>query len=192
MSSRQEALTANHVCPWWLAYTFDNPVRKLFHQPSKILGSYIEKGMKVVDVGCGMGFFSIGMAKMVGDEGKVIAIDLQQKMLEITQKRATRAGLAERIFPHRCQPDKLGLKEKVDFILAFWMVHEVKNKKSFFSELHSKLAPGGKILTAEPKMHVSSEAFQKTLEIALSTGLRLCGQPAIRFSLSALFETLPN
>jgi len=192
MSSRQEALTANHVCPWWLAYTFDNPIRKLFHQPSKILGSYIVKGMKVMDVGCGMGFFSIGMAKMVGDEGKVIAMDLQPKMLAITQKRATRVGLAERIFLHRCQPDQLGLKEKADFILPFWMVHEVKNKKSFFSELHSNLAAGGKILTAEPKMHVSSEAFQKTLEIAQSVGLRLCEQPAIRFSLTALFESLPN
>jgi len=190
MSSRQQAPTANHVCPWWLAYTFDNPVRKLFHQPPKILGSYIEKGMKVVDVGCGMGFFSIGMAQMVGDEGKVISIDLQQKMLEITQKRATRAGLAERIFPHRCQPDKLGLTEKVDFILTFWMVHEVKNKKSFFRELHSNLAPGGKVLTAEPKMHVSPQAFQKTLVIAQSTGLRLCEQPAIRFSLTAVFESI--
>jgi hypothetical protein len=111
-------------------------------------------------------------------------------MLEITRKRATRAGLAERIFPHRCQPDKLGLTQKVDFILTFWMVHEVKNKKSFFRELHSNLAAGGKILIAEPKMHVFPEAFQKTLEIAQSTGLRLCGQPAIRFSLTALFDSM--
>ncbi len=155
-----------------------------------MLGPYIEKGMKVMDVGCGMGFFSIGMAKMVGDEGKVFSIDLQQKMLEVTQKRALRAGISERIFPHRCHQDKLGLKEKVDFILTFWMVHEVNNKKSFFSELHSNLSPGGKILTAEPKMHVSPEAFQKTLEIAQSSALRLCGQPAIRFSLTALFEAI--
>jgi 2-polyprenyl-3-methyl-5-hydroxy-6-metoxy-1,4-benzoquinol methylase len=186
MPSRQKDPTDNHVCPWWLAYTFDNPVRKLFHQPSKILGPYIEKGMKVMDVGCGMGFFSIGMAKMVGDEGKVFSVDLQQKMLEVTQKRAKRAGLAARIFPHRCQPDTLGLKEKVDFILTFWMVHEVKNKNSFFSELHSNLAAGGKILIAEPKIHVSPKAFQKTMKIAQSTGLRLCGRPAIRFSLTAL------
>jgi len=190
MSFRQQVATANHVCPWWLAYTFDNPVRKLFHQPPKILGPYIEKGMKVMDVGCGMGFFSIGMAEMVGDQGKVFSVDLQQKMLEVTLKRAKRAGLAARIFPHRCQPDKLGLKENFDFILTFWMVHEVKNKKSFFSELHSTLAPGGKILTAEPKRHVSPEAFQKTLEIAQSIGLRLCGQPVIRFSLTALFESI--
>jgi len=187
---RKQVATDSHVCPWWLAYTFDNPVRKFFHQPAKILGPYIENGMRVMDVGCGMGFFSIGMAKMVGDEGKVFSIDLQQKMLEVTLIRAKRAGLAERISPHRCQPDNLGLKETVDFILTFWMVHEVKNKTSFFRELHSNLAPGGKIITAEPKMHVSPEAFKKTLEIAQSTGLRVCGQPAIRLSLTALFERI--
>lgn len=192
MPSRKEALITHHVCPWWLAYTFDNPVRKLFHRPSKILGSYIEKGMRVVDVGCGMGYFSVAMAEMVGDKGKVVAIDLQRKMLEITTKRATRAGLGKRIFPRRCQAGQLALAEKADFILAFWMVHEVKNKISFFSELHSNLAAGGKILIAEPKMHVSTKAFQETLGIAQSTGLRICGQPAVRFSHTALFESIPK
>ncbi len=190
ISSQKQTAADNHVCPWWLAYTFDNPVRKLFHQPPKIFGPYIEKGMKVMDVGCGMGFFSIGMAKMVGDEGKVFSVDLQQKMLDVTKKRATRAGLAERVFPHRCGPDKLGIAEQVDFILTFWMVHEVKNKKSFFSELLSNLVFGGKILIAEPKMHVSPEDFQKTLETARSTGLGVCGRPAIRFSLTALLEAI--
>jgi 2-polyprenyl-3-methyl-5-hydroxy-6-metoxy-1,4-benzoquinol methylase len=68
-----------HVCPWWLAYTFDNPIRKLFHKPQKMLSLYVKEGMSVMDVGCGMGFFSIGMARMVGDNGNVIAVDLQKK-----------------------------------------------------------------------------------------------------------------
>jgi cyclopropane fatty-acyl-phospholipid synthase-like methyltransferase len=38
-----------------------------------MLGPYVKPGMTVLDVGCGMGFFSIGMARMVGDEGRVIA-----------------------------------------------------------------------------------------------------------------------
>lgn len=190
MSSQKQPAADNHVCPWWLAYTFDNPVRKLFHQPAKMLGPFIEEGMKVVDVGCGMGFFSIGMARMVGNGGKVYAVDLQQKMLDVTQKRARRAGLAERIWPHRCGPDKLGLSEQFDFILTFWMVHEVRNKRSFFNELRSYLAPGGKILIAEPKMHVSPDAFEKTLETARSAGLQLCGHPPIRFSLTALLNSL--
>ncbi|UCG09228.1 MAG: methyltransferase domain-containing protein [Desulfobacterales bacterium] len=189
MAFRKASFSKNgHVCPWWLAYTFDNPIRKLFHQPQKMLGPYIREGMTVMDVGCGMGFFSIGMAKMAGDNGKVIAVDRQQKMLDIMLKRAKRAGIAERISAHHCEPDKIGILEKVGFILTFWMVHEVGNQKDFFSQLGSILASGGKILMAEPKMHVCAEDFQKTIAIARATGLRLSGQPAVRFSHSALFE----
>ncbi|MGD8766080.1 MAG: methyltransferase domain-containing protein [Desulfobacteraceae bacterium] len=177
-----------HVCPWWLAYTFDNPIRKLFHKPQKMLSPYVKEGMRVMDVGCGIGFFSIGMAKMVGDNGKVIAVDLQQKMLDIMLKRAKHAGIADRISPHHCEPDKIGILEKVDFILTFWMVHEVGNQKHFFRQLSSILASGGKILMAEPKMHVSAEEIEKIIKIAHSTGLRLQGQPAIRFSHTALFR----
>ena len=176
-----------HVCPWWLAYTFDNPIRELFHKPRKMLSPYVKEGMRVMDVGCGMGFFSIGMAKLVGDNGKVIAVDLQQEMLDIMLKRAKHAGLADRISPQHCEPDKIGILEKVDFILTFWMVHEVGNQKDFFSELGSNLTAGGKILMAEPKMHVSAEDIAQTIKIAQSTGLRLLEQPAIRFSHTALF-----
>ena len=89
----------HHVCPWWLAYTFDNPVRKLIHNPRRIFGDHIKEGMTVMDVGCGMGYFSIGMAKLVGAAGKVIAVDLQQKMLDVMHRRARRSGVADRIMP---------------------------------------------------------------------------------------------
>jgi ubiquinone/menaquinone biosynthesis C-methylase UbiE len=89
-----------HLCPWWLGYTFDNRLRRLFHNPQKILGTYIQPGATVADIGCGMGFFSIGMARIVGENGKVIAADLQKKMLDILMKRAARAGVANRITPH--------------------------------------------------------------------------------------------
>ncbi len=177
-----------HVCPWWLAYTFDNPLRKLFHKPQIILAPYVKAGMRVMDVGCGMGFFSIGMAKLVGDNGKVFCVDLQSKMLEITEKRARRAGVAQCIFIHRCAPDALGIDEKVDFILTFYMVHEVKDQPDFFNLLLSKLNSGGKILIAEPKFHVSAEEFQKTLKIAQSAGLKTCAQPPIRFSHAVVLE----
>ncbi len=177
-----------HVCPWWLAYTFDNPIRKLFQEPRKMLGPYVKKGMHVMDVGCGMGFFSIGMAKLIGEEGRVFAIDLQPKMLETTAKRARRAGVDQRIEFHQCTPDKLGLDAEVDFILTFYMVHEVNDQSDFFRQLQSCLRPGGRILIAEPKFHVSRAEFQKTTEIARSHGLQVCEQPSIRFSHAALLR----
>jgi ubiquinone/menaquinone biosynthesis C-methylase UbiE len=187
-SPKESSSKKGHVCPWWLAYTFDNPIRKLFHKPQTMLTPYLTAGMRAIDVGCGMGYFSIAMAKMIGDKGKVFCVDLQSKMLEVTEKRARRANLNGRMAFYRCEPDNLGISEKVDFILGFWMVHEVNNQKAFFSQLQSNLNPGGRILIAEPKMHVADVDFQQTLEIAQSAGLRICGQPAIRFSHAALFS----
>ena len=70
-----------HVCPWWMGYFHLGPIRKMLHDPRKILGSYVETGMKVLDVGPGMGFFTLYLARMVGEGGRVYAIDLQEKMI---------------------------------------------------------------------------------------------------------------
>ena len=180
----------HHVCTWWMAYAFDNPLRKLFHNPATIFRDYINEGMTVMDVGCGMGYFSIGMAKLVGANGKVIAVDLQQKMLNVMLRRAGRAGVADRIVAHRCESDSLGLREPADFILAFWMVHEVSGKEHFFQQLRTILSPEGKILIAEPKMHVTAGELGKTIEIAQGYGLRCFDAPAIRFSRTALLQKI--
>ena len=189
MTAQTQLSSPQHrVCPWWMAYTFDNPIRKLFHNPKKILGGYVKEGMTVIDVGCGMGYFSIGMAKLVGANGKVIALDLQQRMLNAMLRRAGRAGVADRVSPRRCESGSIGILEPADFILAFWMVHEVGDKNQFFLQLRSNLAATGKILIAEPNMHVTAQEFEKTIKIAQDSGLQYCDGPKIRFSRSALFS----
>ena len=191
MISEALSSTAEHkVCPWWHAYMFDNPLRKLIHPPQKVLGAYVKEAMTVIDVGCGMGHFSIGMASLVGSSGKVVAIDLQQKMLDVMRKRANRAGVADRIVSQLCTADGIDIKIKADFVLAFWMVHEVPDQRNFLEKLKSIMVPGGKILIAEPKMHVSSENLAKTVEIAQSIGFKHCEAPKIRFSHSALLEAI--
>jgi SAM-dependent methyltransferase len=176
------------ICPWWLAYTFDNPLRLLFHNPEKIFGPLVSEGMTVLDVGCGMGFFSIGLAKLVGSRGRVIAADVQQKMLDTLKGRADKARRADRIRIHRCEPANLGLEIPVDFILAFWMVHEVPNTDIFFRQLRLCLKAKGKILMVEPKWHVSSRRFQETLDSAQKSGLGCSGTPFIRFSRAAVLQ----
>ena len=178
----------DHICPWWLAFEFDNRLRHFFHNPEKMLGSYVSKGMTVLDVGCGMGFFSIGLAKLVGDKGCVIAVDVQPEMLNILEKRAEKAGCSDRIRIHKSELNKLGVETTVDFILAFWMVHEVPDTNIFFRQIRSCLKPNGRILIAEPKFHVSLKRFQEILVSAQESGLILCETPYLRFSRSAVLK----
>jgi len=180
-------LTGDHVCPWWFAYTFDNPLRRLVHNPEKMLKKYIKEGDTAVDIGCGMGFFSIGMAKMVGEKGRVISVDLQEKMLKRVMFRAEQKGLLSRITLHKCSSDKLGVNEQADFALGFWMVHEVRNKDAFFNEIVTFLKPGAHFLVVEPRMHVTESYFRKITDIAAEAGLKSCSEEKVGLSRAILF-----
>jgi len=143
--------------------------------------------MVVMDVGCGMGLFAIAMAKMVGDKGRVIAVDLQQKMLDVLVKRAEKAGVADRVQAHRCEADRLGVETKVDFVLAFAMVHEVPNTKRFLQQIHGCLKPGGTFFVAEPRLHVPAGKFKAMVKVTEDLGLKLSEQPHIRWCRAAGF-----
>ena len=176
-----------HVCPWWCCFTFDNFLRKLFHNPEEILRPYVAEGNTVLDIGPGMGYFSIPLARMVGDKGKVIAADVQPEMLKALQKRAKKSGVEQQIMTHLCKTDSPGLNTQVDFILAFWMVHEVPNQAGFFNEIKSLLKPSGRFLLSEPILHVNQVMYEKTVKTAESVGLVLKEKPNISLSRSALF-----
>jgi ubiquinone/menaquinone biosynthesis C-methylase UbiE len=170
------------VCPWWLCYGFDNPLRRLFHDPERLLGPYVKPGMTVVDIGCGMGYFSIGLAMLAGPEGKVIAVDLQQKMLDALRRRAKRAGMADRIVLHRCRKESLDIEETVDFVLVFWMAHEVQDAARFFGEIFTLLKTGGRLLLVEPKIHVAQRSLERTLAVCRDVGFRILDEPAVALS----------
>lgn len=176
------------VCPWWMTYTFDNFLRKKFQNPEEILAGLVMPDNTVMDIGCGFGYFSIGLAKMVGENGRVISVDIQQKSLDILQGRAEKAGIRSRIEPYLATRQKIGYQGNVDFVLTFWMVHEVKDKQSFFREIAGMLKPGGQYLFAEPIFHVRKKSFLKTVEIAKSSGLNFIENRHIAFSYAALFK----
>lgn len=184
---RDMLLRETHVCPWWFIGSFDNPLRRFSQRPEQILGGLIREGQTVVDLGCGMGYFTIPLARMVGERGRVVAVDLQPQMLRGVQQRAQRAGLQKRIQLHQCRLDSIALHETVDFVLAFWMVHETPDKVHFLQEVANLLKPGAHFLLVEPKLHVSKAAFQRTLEIAHAAGLRQVAEPTVSLSQAMLF-----
>jgi ubiquinone/menaquinone biosynthesis C-methylase UbiE len=177
-----------YVCPAEFAGSLDNPVRRLIHKPGRILEAHISKGMTVLDLGCGPGFFTIEMAKMVGGTGKVIAADIQQGMLDKVAVKIRGTDLEHRIKLHNCRENVIGISQKVDFILAFWMVHEVPDQKRLFEEMKSVLNPGGRIWIIEPKIHVTEKAFKKMTGLLVLAGLKIIEKPSIWLSRSVLLK----
>ncbi|MDD1754363.1 MAG: class I SAM-dependent methyltransferase [Methanothrix sp.] len=181
----------DRVCPWQRARFLDNWIRKAVHNPAKIIGRYIEEGQTVLDLGCGPGMFSLAMAEMVGEGGKVISVDIQDEMLQILRQKSERAGMRSRIILHKAQPEKIGIFAKVDFALAFYMVHEVPDRAGFLKEVAAAIKPQGKFLIVEPNFHVSKTSFEETINIAESSGLSLISRPNVLFSRAALMQKRP-
>jgi ubiquinone/menaquinone biosynthesis C-methylase UbiE len=176
-----------HVCPAQHVKWIDNFARLWVHNPQKMFAPFVKPGMRVLDVGCGGGFASLGLARLVGEQGQVFGVDLQPAMLEVVRERATKAGLEQRIFLHKCTENDLSVQPAFDFINAFYMVHEVPDQSRFLAQICSLLSPSGQFFMAEPKFHVSADAFTKTIETAITCGLKPVARPSIRFSHAAVF-----
>ena len=177
------------TCPVELAGHLDNNFRRLLQNPRKILQPHIREGMTVLDVGCGPGFFSIEIAKLLKGTGKVIAADLQEGMLEKVRNKIRGTELEQRIEVHQCAEDKIGVTERVDFILLFYVIHEVPDQERLLKELKSVLKPDGKIFIIEPKFHVSKRAFEALVERIKGIGFDIIDSPKIFFSRTVLLTT---
>ncbi|MBT3220466.1 MAG: class I SAM-dependent methyltransferase [Proteobacteria bacterium] len=174
---------AEHVCPWWMGYLLASPVRRLFERPEDILDGLVTDGMVALDVGCAMGFFSIPIAKMVGHGGRVVCVDLQQRMLESLDRRAQRAGVKDRLELRKCSKESLGIEDlsgDVSFALAYAMVHEVPDATRLFEQIYQSLKIGGQFLMAEPRGHVSGRAFDESLKMAFDIGFVEVQRPTTR------------
>lgn len=182
---------AHRVCPWWLGYALVVPLRRLVQDPAVILAPHVAPGMTVLEPGAGMGYFTLELARRVGPSGKVVAVDVQPRMLSSLARRAGRAGLAERVETRVAKADGLGLEDlagKVDFALLFAMVHEVPDPARFLAEIGRALGPGRRALLAEPQGHVRAAAFEQTLAQASAAGLEVESRPQIWRSHAALLR----
>ena len=187
MQQTEAQNSSPHVCPHTISIFLDNWARKIIQHPKRIAGPYIKQGDTVIDIGCGPGFFSIEMAKLVGRNGRVIAVDLQEKMMAHVKKKAGKHGMLDRMEFHQCEADRIGLNLKADFILAYYMIHETPSPLRFLEEARGMLKDGGQMLVVEPKMHVSKSMFAQMLQEAAHAGLKVVDFPSKKGGRSVLF-----
>ena len=180
------------VCPWWLGYFLASPLRRLFSDdPHRLLAPYIRPGMTVLEPGPGMGYFTLELARLVEASGRVVTVEIQPKMLRRLMRRAERAGLAGRIQGRLGTPVLMGLCDvagKIDFTLAFAVVHEMPDPSAFFTEVAAASKPQAQVLFAEPSGHVKPTEFEAELAAAWRAGFVLLQRPAVRGCHAALLR----
>jgi ubiquinone/menaquinone biosynthesis C-methylase UbiE len=181
----------HRVCPWWLGYLLASPLRRLLQEPEQIVAPYVREGMTVLEPGPGMGFFTIDLARRVGPTGRVIAVDVQPRMIQVLKRRLAKKGLGDRVDARVATAESLRLDDlagKVDLSFAFAMVHEMPNSAQFFTQAARASKSGGQLLLAEPAGHVSTEKFEKELQEAAQAGFAVVERPQIRRSHAALLK----
>jgi ubiquinone/menaquinone biosynthesis C-methylase UbiE len=184
-------MAKHRVCPWWLGYFLASPIRRWVDDSAEAIVSYAREGMTVLEPGPGMGFFTLELARRVGPAGRVVAPDIQAKMLAALKRRAEKAGLAGRIDTRLVQPDSMGLDDlngQVDLTIACAVIHELEKPADFFVEVARALKPDGQMLILEPKGHVDEAAFKVELDMAGKAGLSLVERPAFKRNRAALLR----
>jgi ubiquinone/menaquinone biosynthesis C-methylase UbiE len=180
-----------HVCPWWFGYFLTNPLRRLLEKPERILASLVDTGMLVLEPGPGMGYLTLELARRVGPSGRVVAVDLQERMLDALRRRARRAGVLDRIDTRLARPGETTVADlagRCDLAIVFYMLHEVDDKEAFLRDVRAALKPGGRLLLTEPKVHVSAQAFAASVDLARSLGFVASGIAAPKAGHSVILE----
>ncbi|MHB9107721.1 MAG: class I SAM-dependent methyltransferase [Armatimonadota bacterium] len=182
---------AEHLCPPWIGWLLASPLRRLFQQPETLLAPYLSPGMTALDIGPGMGFFTLPMARMVGPARLVVCTDIQPAMLRGVEQRARAAGLAERIVTRLSTAGSLNIDDyagRIDFALASAVVHEIPDVPAFFANVARALKPGARLLLLEPRGHVTAADFDAELAAARRHGLPPIDRPAVRGSHAAVLQ----
>jgi ubiquinone/menaquinone biosynthesis C-methylase UbiE len=175
-------VTARKIPRWIDHFVVVGPLRPFFQNPRKVLRDYIDPGMTVLDIGCGQGFFSLEMARMVGSGGRAVCVDLKTEAIEHLKAKAKKAGLSDRVDTHICNDHNLGiddLSDQIDFALAFYVLHHAADIRGLMAQVQGALKPGGRFLIVEPSHHASAEYCGTVKSAAQQAGFSISGNPKL-------------
>ncbi len=170
------------------AKALESSFRYRFQNPEKLLRNYIRPGMTVLDLGCGPGFFTTEIARLLNKSGKVIGADIQNGMLEMLRQKINGTEFEHIVQIHKCKAERLDINEKIDFILAFYAFHEMSCLDNIINEIKLLLKPGGEVFIAEQKFHVSKSTFIEIINKMEEKGFVMVKQPSVFLSRAVVMK----
>ena len=131
---------------------FDDPGRDAWQRPDAVLREIgVKPGMTVADLGAGTGYFSVHLAKAVGEKGRVLAIDVEPKLVDYVRQRAAKANLAQIVAVLAPTDDPKLPEHGVDRVLIVDTWHHIDDRLSYLPKLAAGLKPGGRVVVVDFK-----------------------------------------
>ncbi|MFO0934889.1 MAG: class I SAM-dependent methyltransferase [Gemmataceae bacterium] len=143
---REIAWVMGHQASGWL----DRPEREKEEAPAKLIKALnVKQGMVIADIGAGSGYHSLRLAPLVGEKGKILAVDIQQEMLDLIKKKAEKQSIKNVELLKGSETDPKLPKEEVDLILLVDVYHEFSHPYEMTEKMVASLKPGGRIAFVE-------------------------------------------
>jgi ubiquinone/menaquinone biosynthesis C-methylase UbiE len=161
-------------CPVWLSWLveFDNPFAKIDRSDVIIEHLDLQPGMTVLDIGCGPGRLTIPLARRVGPQGQVIAVDIQPGMLRRAQDKAQAANLTNiRFLQVGVGEGKLEPNQS-DRALLVTVLGEIPDRPAALKEIFAALKPGGILSITEIIFDPHYQRRSTILRLAAAVGFR--------------------
>src|SRR6266436_5218087 len=177
-------------CPASLSWLveLDNPFTRTNRAAVIVDRLALEPAMAVLDVGCGPGRLTIPIARQVGPQGEVVAVDMQAGMLQRAQDKARAANLTNIQFLHAgVEEGKLG-RDRFDRALLVTVLGEIPDREAALIEIFDALKPGGILSVTEVIFYPHFQSRQTVARLASSVGFREKGCHGNRIAFTFNFE----
>lgn len=143
---RPIAQTMHYLGAPWLV----RDSREREEEPAKLLASLgVKPGQTVCDLGCGNGFYTLSLAKLVGPKGRVLAVDIQPEMLELLNDRAESRGATNVETIEGTINDPRLPSGAIDLVLLVDVYHEFSHPPEMLAAIRQSLKPTGRVALVE-------------------------------------------
>jgi SAM-dependent methyltransferase len=169
VSRRQEL-----PCPYWLAWVveLDNPFFKVDRAHFIVEHLGLAPAMKALDAGCGPGRLTLPLAKAVGPQGEVLALDVQSEMLERARNKVAAAGLDNVRFLEAGLGQGALPQAYFDRAVMVTVLGEIPDRVAGLKEVYSALKPGGVLSVTEVILDPHFQRKEAVLRVAQGAGFR--------------------